>query len=461
MAWIASYVNQTYLWYQDVPTVSSATYTIGATVAYVDPSDNSAGTETLTSNYDVVDAYFNSQRSPLFTASGKPKDQFHFTYVTTDWVNLTSAGTEAGFGFQVALLASSPPRDAVIAYVSPNTPAATAGLVRGTQFISVNGVSVANGTDINTLNAGLFSPVSGTNYTFVVQIPGQANQSTVTLTAGNVAMQPVMNVQTLPAPNASVGYIQFNDHNDPSENELIAAVTQLQAANITDLVLDLRYNGGGSLAVASELTYMIAGAGKTSGKYFEKDTYNDKNPFGLTTSQETFPYLSTSQAFADSTGQALPQLNLNTVYVITTGSTCSASEAVMNGLIGAGVRVVQIGSTTCGKPYGFYPQDNCSTTYFAIQFEGVNYLGFGAYADGFIPGGTGSTANNLPGCAANDDLTRQLGDPAEDSLATALYYRNNSGACPSPAFSVAGHRAATLVRSPGRENKIMSRPVGW
>ena len=458
MTWIAAYANQTYLWYADVPVVSSTPYVIGATVPYVDPTTNTQSTETLTSNYDVVDAYFNSQRSPLFTATGKPKDQFHFTYLTTVWDSLSEAGNEAGFGFQVVLLAASPPRDAVVAYTSPGTTAAQNNVGRGAQILTVNGVDVANGSDVATLNEGLFSPIVGKQYTFVVQDEGSTTPRTITMTASNITLTPVMNVATLPAPNASVGYILFNDHIATAEDELITAVNQLKAANngagISDLVLDIRYNGGGLLDIASELAYMIAGSSATNGKTFEQDTFNNKNPFP--TFDDTTPFYNTS-----STGQTLPQLGLSTVYVITTGSTCSASEAIINGLRGVGVKVVQIGSTTCGKPYGFFPQDNCSTTYFTIQFEGVNNVGFGGYADGFIPAGTGTTANNLPGCQEADDFTKQLGDPTEANLAAALQYRAN-GSC--PAASAVGtskwlarftRGQPVMNRGAARENRIM------
>jgi len=473
MAWIASYVNTTYLWYADVPVVSSAPYVIGATVPYVDPSDNSQSTETLTSNYEVVDAYFNSQRSPLVTASGKPKDQFHYTYPTSTWVSLSTQGSQAGFGFEIALIEAAPPRQAVVAYTSPGTVAATNNIQRGAQIVSINGVSVANGTDLTTLNDGLFTPVANTAYTFVILDQGSSMPRTVTMTATNVTLTPVMNVGTLPAPNNTTGYILYTDQIATAEDELIAAVKQLNAANngagITDLVLDLRYNGGGYLDLASEFAYMIAGPTNTAGKTFEQDTYNNKNPFNLTTAETIVPFFNTTQGFSTTTpsGTALPQLGLSTVYILTGAGTCSASEAIMNGLIGAGVRVVQIGATTCGKPYGFYPQDNCSTTYFAIQFEGVNNVGFGAYADGFIPGGTGTTANNLPGCAATDDFTKQLGDPSEAVLATALYYMGNNGQCPAAPLALkSANRTATssvnthqaepiLVRSPVRENRIL------
>ena len=126
----------------------------------------------------------------------------------------------------------------------------------------------------------------------------------------------------------------------------------------------------------------------------------------------------------------LPTLNLSRVYVLVSGSTCSASEAIINGLRGVDVEVHLIGSTTCGKPYGFFSQDNCGITYFPIEFQGVNAKGFGSYANGFIPGGTGTTADNVPGCAANDDFNHQLGDPAEGQLAAALFHRSSSsGAC--------------------------------
>jgi carboxyl-terminal processing protease len=443
--WIAGYVNATYLWYQDVAWVDPVPYVLGATVPYVDPSDNSAYTELLNSNYMVDDAYFNSQRSPLTTASGKPKDQFHFTYQTTVWDSLELSGTEAGFGFTPAIISADPPRSVVIAYVDPGTLAANNGLVRGDAFITVNGVDVANGSDYNTLNEGLFSPVAGTSYTFVVQDPGSSTTRTVTMTAANETETPVQDVQTLPAPNTSVGYMLFNEHIATAEGELISAINTLAAANggagVTDLVLDIRYNGGGLLDIASELAYMIAGPGPTTGKIFEEETFNNKNPFDFTSSQTITPFHTTTQGFSVTAGQALPSLNLTRVYVLTGAGTCSASEAIINSLIGVGVNVIQIGMTTCGKPYGFYPADNCGVTYFAIQFQGVNNAGFGAYADGFVPAGTGGTANDLPGCVAIDDFSKQLGDPNEARLATALYYRAN-GSCPSPALALARRQQA-------------------
>jgi hypothetical protein len=121
--------------------------------------------------------------------------------------------------------------------------------------------------------------------------------------------------------------------------------------------------------------------------------------------------------------------------------------------------VIQIGSTTCGKPYGFYPQDNCGTTYFSIEFQGDNAKDFGNYPDGFSPqNSTSLTSAVLPGCSVSDDFAHALGDPAEGRLAAALGYRAGQD-CPSPPSGVAppGDVGASVHRAPWRENRILRR----
>jgi hypothetical protein len=145
-------------------------------------------------------------------------------------------------------------------------------------------------------------------------------------------------------------------------------------------------------------------------------------------------FIDQTVGFSLPAGQPLPHLDLKQVFVLTGSGTCSASEAVMNGLAGVGVKVIQIGATTCGKPYGFFPADNCGTTYFAIQFQGVNDKGFGDYADGFVPGEVN------PGCVVADDFAHALSDPAEGRLAAALAYRA-SGACPAAVAPLAEDRS--------------------
>lgn len=432
--WVRSWIDETYLWYPDVRALSSVTLNA---VNYADPV-----------------SYFDALKSPLFTTSGKPKDQFHFVYDTPTWVALSQTGASYGFGFEVALVSSRPPRQAVIAYTNPGTPAAAQGIARGAQVLTVDGVDLVNdntSAGIDTLNAGLFPSTAGA-HTFRVLDIGATVPRTVTMTAAVLAPSTVQNVKTLPAPNQTVGYMQFNDHLATSEAQLVAAIDQLKASAVTDLVLDLRYNGGGYLDVASELAYMIAGPTRTTAKVFEQLNFNDKNPFGLTATQRATPFHATTQGFSLATGQPLPTLNLSRVFVLAGAGTCSASEAIVNGLRGIGVQVSLIGATTCGKPYGFYPTDNCGTTYFAIQFQGVNQLGQGDYADGFAPT-----------CSAADDYTHLLGDPAEGRLAVALSYRA-TGVCAPSGLGMAQPLAVgrtgpapMLVRTPLRENRIYRR----
>ena len=455
-AFIRSWVNETYLWYRDVPPVDPAAYAIGATVPYVNPSSNAVGSRQIQTNADAVDAYFNSQRSGEFTLSGKPKDPFHFTYPTAQWETLELGTAHPGFGFEVALLSRAPPRKIVVAYTQPHSPASDNSLVRGAEFLAVDGVDVIAGSNVDELNEAFFAPLSGKTYAFTVRDAGAATPRTVMLVPSAVVDHPVQNVRTLPAPNDGVGYLLFNEHSATAESELIAAVNQLKAARggagIQDLVLDLRYNGGGLLAIASELAYMIAGPNATAARVFERESFNDKQ----TATQRVTPFYVSSLGFSATPGRPLPHLDLPRVYVLTSAGTCSASEAIMNGLRGVGIDVVQVGATTCGKPYGFVPQENCSTTFFTIQFEGVNDAGFGDYADGFVPAGTLGRPNDLPGCAAADDFEHALGDVSERMLAAALGFRDN-GSCPA-AKALGRDAQPVLLRSPLREIGILRVP---
>jgi hypothetical protein len=277
--------------------------------------------------------------------------------------------------------------------------------------------------------------------------------------AASITSNPVPLVRTIVTATGAVGYLLFNDHIATAESRLVDAVNTLKTANIQDLVLDMRYNGGGFLGIASELAYMIGGS-PTAGRTFERIVFNNKHP---TTNPVTgqpltpVPFPTTTLDFSLPPGQPLPTLGLTRVFVLTGPDTCSASESIMNGLRGVGVEVIQIGSTTCGKPYGFYPQDNCGTTYFSIQFKGVNEQGFGDYVDGFTPANTiGGAATRLPGCSVADDFAAALGDAAEDRLAVALDYRAGLG-CPAASGFAPGRGIETLIfRSPARENRILS-----
>ncbi len=101
---------------------------------------------------------------------------------------------------------------------------------------------------------------------------------TVSMTSQTITEVPVPIVTTLPTASGAVGYLQFNDHIATAEDDLEAAIDSLKDENVTDLILDLRYNRGGYLDLASELAYMVANTTLTSGRTFEKLVFNDKNP---------------------------------------------------------------------------------------------------------------------------------------------------------------------------------------
>jgi carboxyl-terminal processing protease len=448
--WLRSWTHQLYLWYDEVQDVNPALYS--------------------------TSQYFQLMKTTQTTPSGAPKDRFHFTYPTSVWESLSQAGVQVGYGVQWEILQGTPPRSIKLAYLQPaaDLPADTvaANLVRGDVLLAVDGVDVVNSTDqasINTINSALSPSTAGETHTFTVQDPGSTTPRTVTLQAQNVTETPVLIEKTLtnPANGSTVGYILYNDQVATAESELISAINDLKSKGVTDLILDLRYDGGGYLALASELSYMIAGPNQTAGETFEVQQFNNQYP---TTNPVTgqpitpTPFYSTTQLSA--TQQPLPTLNLTRVAVITGQDTCSASESIINGLEGVGVTVYQIGSTTCGKPYGFYPQDNCGTTYFSIEFQGVNAKGFGGYGDGFSPANTTPMVGvSVPGCSVADDFSKPLGDASEGRIAAALAYLANPGTCPSPPTGIAAPRTLSqrqvldriFVRSPLTQMRILRR----
>ena len=444
-AFLRSWTDELYLWYREVPTLDPA--------KFATPVD-----------------YFDQLKTTATTPSGKAKDQFHFTYPTAEWIALSQSGVEAGYGVTWALLARTPPRQAVAAYTEPNTPATANNVTRGVQVLKVDGVDLVNANDqasVNTLNAGLFPATIGETHTFDVRDLNGTVRTNVTMTSQSVTSVPVQDEPAIQTATGKVGYMLFNDHVATAEPALIDAVNRLKAAAISDLVIDIRYNGGGFLAVASELAYMIAGPTPTSGKVFERLVFNDKHQSSDPVTGQPLsgtPFYKQTVGLPGSSlaaGVALPTLGLSRVFVLTGPNTCSASEAILNGLSGVGVQVIQIGATTCGKPYGFYPQDNCGTTYFSIEFQGVNAHGFGNYADGFTPGGVPEAPANpgFPGCAVSDDFGHLLGDPAEARLAVALSWRDTQ-TCPAAAaigaLTAGGLRGEGEVFKPEwRQNRIV------
>lgn len=439
--WLRAWTRDLYLWYREVPDIDPASV---ATTA----------------------AYFDLMQTSALLPSGQRKDRFHFSENTDTYRQRSGSGVSVGYGIQWRLVRSTPPRQLLVEFVEPGSPAATAGVRRGDEALIADGVDVVNGLDVATLNAALFPQAGGVAHQIVFRDRDNGSSRAVSLTPGQVTLDPVPVSTVLTTPTGNVGYLLFNDHIAPAEAALVDAVTALRAANVQDVILDLRYNGGGFLSIASQLAYMIAGPANTAGRTFERLQFNDQHPITDPVTGQPLtplPFLNTTRGLSLPQGQVLPTLNLSRVYVLTSADTCSASESFINGLRGIGLTVHQIGPDTCGKPYGFYPEDNCGTTYFSIQFKGVNAAGFGDYFEGFSATRTDIDPQaRLPGCPARDDLRRDLGDPAEDQLRVALVYRE-SGLCtatapaeaPLAAAPGAGPALVLPPRESWRENRIL------
>ncbi len=370
--WARAHLDEQYLWYRDV-------------------------VETSNTAYSTPTAYFDS----LLV---KSKDKFSFTSPQAEIDAYFGSGKSFSYGYSLLRQGTR----LRVLFVEPGSPAELAGLKRGETLAQVDGTSLAQ--PANEVQFAALYPSKAETHSFEV-LDVQLKARTISMTAATVTKSPVLDSQVLIDNGRKFGYMVFNDHITTAEAPLIAAMTKFKDAAIDDLVLDLRYNGGGYLYIANEVASMIAG-NRVTDKVFEKLIYNDKSTAS--------PALTTAYFYQYSTTAArLPSLNLPRVFVLTGSRTCSASESIINGL-SPFLQVILVGENTCGKPYGFRQRNNCKTAYFAIQFSGVNALGVGDYVNGFAPQ-----------CKVADDLDHALGNPSESRLAAALYYAKNT-TCPAP-----------------------------
>ena len=339
----------------------------------------------------TMDAYFQSLLA-------RPQDRFSYTQTTAEFNQLFTEGRRVGYGY--ALVWTDATHTVLrVRNVEPLSPIARAGLRRGDPVLAVDGYTPAE------IGAGLVPAVTTVGVPRVITVRTVAGETKqISASSESFRLQPVVAATVLDATRDSgpvkVGYLAYNQFVSYSLDDLRAAFTQFNNAGIGELVLDLRYNGGGSVPVSASLASMVGGATLLT-KVFAELRFNDKQAARNT------DYLFTAQT--DGAGYQLPS-RLQRVFVIAAGGTASASELVINGLKPY-FAVVLVGETTYGKPYGFAPRDACGITYQAVQFETFNARGEGGYVAGF-----------QPDCQVPDDLDHALGDPAERRLHTALNY---------------------------------------
>jgi carboxyl-terminal processing protease len=377
-ATLRSYFDDWYFWYALAPKPSPAAY---ASVA------------------DYFDALLYTGTSADF-----PSDRWSNFESTESFNRFFGDGQSLGYGVSVAGLEVTglPDQPLYVRYVEPLSPAATAGVVRGDQVLSMNGRSAAEVIAADDFSA-LSADSAGQTLTLVLRNTG--GDRSVTLSAGVFTLTPVSRASVVTTPlGRKLGYVVMKDMISQSLTPLDNAFTDFRAQGVSDVVLDLRYNGGGLVSVAGTLSSYVGGA-TAAGKTFATLLYNDKRA----SNNSTFRFANPASA-----------LGVSRVYLLTGRRTCSASEQVINGLRGVGIDVIAIGETTCGKPVGFLPTDlnQCGTTYSVVNFESVNARNEGRYFDGFDAT-----------CAVAEDWSKPLGANDEPLLATARTLADG-GACP-------------------------------
>ena len=235
---------------------------------------------------------------------------------------------------------NSTDRMLVIRQVVPNSVADNAGLTRGEYIYQIDGTEITS-DNVNDL----LSPETYTLSFADLDDKGTPdtsddrfvpNGNTVTLTKTLSTENPVHKTAIIDVDGEKLGYIFYNGFNPNFNQELNNAFAEFKANNVQHLVIDLRYNPGGSVNTASLLGSMVTG--QFNGQVFSKLVYNND----LQQFNSNFNFVNSFD------GNTINGLNLDKVYVLTTGSTASASELVINSLRPY-VTVVQIGTHTVGK----------------------------------------------------------------------------------------------------------------
>jgi carboxyl-terminal processing protease len=362
--------NDLYYWYEHIPDVDAAQF--GSPEEYLEAI-----------RYRPLDRGFSRISSRAETEAFYSDSQF------------------IGFGFSTRseLVIGGNAVQMHISQVFEASPAAAAGLQRGDMIVSIGGRAITNWWRAGELGIA-FGPAEIGYETTVVYRHGGAEPVEVGLTKQLVTIPTVSTTRVYDVRGVKVGYIFFRNFVQPSMAALDEAFAQLRDAGVRELVLDLRYNGGGLVSVAQHLASLVGGA-RTEGLVLGEYAYNDKNTFR----NRTLRFESPPHA-----------LTLDRLFVITSRSTASASELVINGLRPF-LPVIVIGDRTLGKPVGQNRVDFCDKSAFPVTFTIPNANGEADYFDG-IPAT----------CSAADDLRYQIGDSAEASLAEALQFVD-TGAC--------------------------------
>ena len=340
-------------------------------------------------SYPTADSVMRKVRTYSPFVNGRYQDRWSFVIDKKTWDNVVS-GNSSDTGAEYGFVGDA---DLRVKLVYSQSSAGKQGVKRGWKTLKINGIDAtrANISQVNTelrkaSQSVLFEKPDGT-------------QQTITLTSEAYKSDYVMNPRIFLVNGNNVGYFAFDsflgaNSGQDTRNELDKVFADFKANNVTELVLDMRYNGGGYGSVSSYLGSLIAPT-SAIGKVFASAVHNKK--YTKYNKTDNFKNLANS-------------LKLSRVSIIVAKGTASASEELINGLKPV-MNVKLIGSTTHGKPVGYYALPVMNSYVFPVALKNVNSVEFDDFYQGF-------TVDKVQ----TDDLTRDLGDPSEACLKTALDY---------------------------------------
>jgi C-terminal processing protease CtpA/Prc len=342
------------------------------------------------------------------TARAQRKDRY-FTYITSiaEENAYYNSGSSAGYGVRFAIDGAA--RRLFVSEAFEGAPALAAGIDRGTEILAI-GTSASNLRNVSDIlasegSAGVTNALgpSTVGVTRVLRITDAGGARNVTVTKADYELTPVSSrygAKVIDDGGRKVGYINLRTFINTAETPLRNAFANFRAQGITEVIIDLRYNGGGLVSIADLVNNLLARDRRSS----TVANYVSFRP-SKASNNETVYFAPQPQSIAPTR-----------VAFIGTGGSASASELVMNTFIPyLGNRAALVGTNTYGKPVGQIARDNaaCDDRLRVIAFALENANRQGAYYDGLAPF-MGAT------CQAADDVTRQLGDPAEASTKAAL-----------------------------------------
>ncbi len=246
-------------------------------------------------------------------------------------------------------------RVALINYVLPGSPAALAGLKRGDVITKVNGNILTVNNSVDLFNTSYTVTIAATvqdTTTGIITTDG----NTISLTNTDIDVNPIAFYKSYPVKGKTVGYLVYNGFDSDYNDELNATFAQMKADGVNELILDLRYNGGGSVESALALAQMITGQFPTANNaspyiYYDfNNKHNNEDGYDyLSDKVKIYSNVNHEQQFVRD--EAVNSLKLSKVYILQSVGTASASELTIDALRKY-ISVVTIGYESVGKHVG-------------------------------------------------------------------------------------------------------------